>query len=145
MSEQDTQDPEVVIRNADGTEEKLRFSELAHRMRMGIQAVEMTVSCGETFQKRQFEPKNYHSSMKFDLTQLWKLVASVEDPAMQVQARNAVAQVVRAQHVASDSFQRETLRYIAQLDGLKVAASDVQDRREAMGGQKYPPRADMKG
>jgi chromosome condensin MukBEF complex kleisin-like MukF subunit len=120
----------VVVLKEDGTPEQITFGQLLKRMQLSITATEMVVSCGEKYQKRQFEPKDYFSSMKFTLADLYNLISRVQDPQQQIQARNAVAQIIRDQVLKSDTFQRETLRWIAQLDGIKpFPAADVTERR----------------
>ena len=104
--------------------------ELLRKMRLGIKLTEFTVSCGEKFQIRQYEGKDYHLSARFNMEALWSIfehVADEQKPAV----RNAIAQLLRAQIQASDDFQREIIRHLAQLDGCSAAIVDVNHRRAA--------------
>lgn len=123
-------DPQVVIRDAEGNEESFPFSQLFRRLLLSIVPVEMSVSCAETFQLRQYESKNYHSSMRFDLRPMFELIRSIKDQDMQVQARNALGQVLREQVFKSDNFQRQNIRWLAGLDGMPGASGDIKRRRE---------------
>jgi len=90
--------------------------------------VEMTVSCGETYKKRDYESKNYHTSIKTDLS---GVAAQLKwnTPEEKNLIAGAMGQIIRKKIVAQDGFQREIIRHIARMDNINSAAVDVQDRR----------------
>jgi len=120
------EDTTITIRTPAGLE-TVNFPEFVKRLRLNMKAMEMTVSCGETFQKRQYESKNYHTSLKTDVSALSDIVDSVveEEKAL---AHAAFAEAIRQRMVSNDGFQRQVIRYLAQMDNIGSASVDVQDR-----------------
>ena len=68
---------EVVITLEDGT--ALTEAEFTQRVRDLIITREFTVSVGETRQVRQYEPNNYHMSVKIGIDGLSEFIAQVAD------------------------------------------------------------------
>ena len=118
----DTVDPQITI-----GEESMTLPELMTKMNLGVRIIEVTVSGGETWQKRQYEPKNYHLSLKLDLTALWELYDAADD-ASKPQIRIGMAQLIREQIHSKDGFIRKNIRFCAGLDGCTEAAVDSSDR-----------------
>lgn len=118
----------ITFVDKDGVEHVLTLDEFTKHLRTKMVVDEITVSCGETFQKRQFEPKNYHLTMKTDLRALYATIEGVPEE-QKVLAHNAFAEAVRQRMVSNDKFQREVIRYLAQMDGISAATADIQDRR----------------
>jgi hypothetical protein len=118
----------ITFTNVAGEDETVTLDDFVKLLRTHMTVGEITVSCGETWQKRQFEPKNYHLTMKTDLTALYRLIDDVPRE-QQVLAQNALTQAVRERMISNDKFQRSIIRFLAQMDGIEAASKDIQDRR----------------
>ena len=126
--EEMTEPTMITFVNVAGEDETVTLDDFVKLLRTRMTVREITVSCGETWQKRQFEPKNYHLTMKTDLSALYALIDDVPEE-QQVLAQNAFAQAVRERMISNDNFQRSIIRFLAQMDGIDAASKVIQDRR----------------
>lgn len=111
-------DPEDEI-----TDEDLK---LIFDLNLEFQAKELTISAGEKRQAFQFEPNDYHVSMKVDLGNSWKVIfdrvknAKPEDRAEEYQAcKKIFYQLIKAQHSKNEVFLRGLLRDAEARDDIR--------------------------
>lgn len=105
------------------TDEDLK---LIFDLNLEFQAKELTISAGEKRQAFQFEPNDYHVSMKVDLGNSWNVIfdrvknAKPEDRASEYQAcKKIFYKLIAAQHSKNELFLRGLLRAQQAEDGIK--------------------------
>lgn len=98
---------------------------LAIRMEMAMMPSEITVTVGETRQKQQFEPYNYHMSMKLDCGDLrGAVISSYEDApegkrlAAYVRAKKLMYKVIATKYDAHERYQRDLIHAQEEKDGI---------------------------
>lgn len=107
----------------DITDEDLK---LIFDLNLEFQARELTISAGEKRQKFQFEPNDYHVSMKMDLGKSWTVIfdnvkkAEPEDRVEAYQkAKMIFYKLIQAQHAKNEGFLRKLLKDSEERDEIR--------------------------
>ena len=95
-------------------------------LNLEFQAKELTISAGEKRQAFQFEPNDYHVSMKVDLGNSWNVIfdrvknAAPKDRAAEYQnCKRIFYKLIEAQHSKNEGFLRGLLRKQQEVDGIR--------------------------
>ena len=95
-------------------------------LNLEFQAKEMTISAGEKRQKFQFEPNDYHASMKIDLGNSWNVIFSrVKDAPPEERAevyqncKKLFYDLIQAQYQKHERYLRSLLQAQAKIDGCE--------------------------
>lgn len=114
-------DPGVTLFN-DLTEKDIK---LAIRMEMAMMPTEIVITVGETRQKQQFEPYNYHMSMTLDCRDLAGAVRSAYEDAAEgkrleayVRAKKVMYKIIATKFDAHERFQRDLIHAQELKDGI---------------------------
>lgn len=95
-------------------------------LNLEFQTKEMTISAGEKRQLFQFEPNDYHASIKIDLGNSWKIIfdrvkdAPVDERVeLYTKCKKIFYDLIKAQYEKHENYLRELIKVQELGDGIK--------------------------
>lgn len=105
------------------TDDDLRF---INNLNLEMRATEMTISVGEKRQVRQYEPNDYHASLKIDISGAWDVIFErvrqaepAEMAAVFTESKKCFYALMSEQHTRHERWLRASIHEQQLADGIK--------------------------